>query len=1131
MFLQRLEIAGFKSFAKRTVFHWGPGITAIVGPNGSGKSNVAEALRWAFGEQSSRSLRARRMEEVIFAGGSNRPPLEKAEVLVTLGRDGHVLTIGRRAYRSGEGEYLINGRKARLRDVQEALRDFISVSPQGLSYAFIGQGMVEGFLEMRPSERRRLMEEAADISRYKAVWEEVEGHIAMAREARAQLSLILRELQPRLQPLERQARRYALYLQLSNDLAQAQREYFGALWSIGQRSLAEARSQREEALRLISHCRCGIDEGRLRLAELEEKAKAKRQEAQELSRRRETLLSQIYRLEKEVALGRQRLSTLRERRQELEGQLLGLKAEISSSPRRERDAHADDLKALLDEARREERVAREQMEQVERRWQEAHSRLRELEEKASRLRLEANEALNRAQRWRRSPRQAHELAQSRRQIIADLTQELPLLRSLRSREAELKQQVGALATQVKGLEAENASTQVRAQRWQEEVQRLSALLQEYQQEKDELRREMEGLECLLGEILEVPPELEKAISAALGEASGALLVSGPKEALKGALAFSRNSRRVIIVPLQGLRRPPEGKQQWPGKVKGLASDLVRFPERFRPAVEALLGNVVVVEDLATAQQLLGQDGLLVVTMDGLVFYPWGGIAAGYHGRHAQHMESNRLAGRLKEAQQQLEEAQERMRRLRDERRAVTAELRVLEERLRATEKEIARREHRLARLKGELKAVMRAMAQVRQQEEVALKEAQALEETAHLLSSQAAAAEEEARQWAQKIASLAQERERALSRALEATSKRTAIEHQFQALVQEEERWRSYLQRLSQEQREKEEALSSTRRQEEKLSEELSRWEAELKRCRQALSQLPEPDVIIKEAEELEAESRNWREEIMALQEKLAQANRTLAEAEANERRWLKELEEASQAAQREGLPHPSSLPAPDIPDLGHLRERLEQLRQRLQKLGPVNPNAAQELATLKERYKNVQAQVSDFEKAEAYVHHAREMLEEWARSRFHEAFQEVSSRFQELFQSFFPGGQAGLSLTAGPEEGVEIWARPPGKKVRSLNQLSGGERALTALAVLFSLLDVNSFPFCVLDEADAMLDEANVQRFAKGLQELSRRTQFIVITHNRRTIEAADAVYGISMGPDGVSHCLSLSLKGVLSS
>jgi chromosome segregation protein len=1129
--LKRVEIAGFKSFARRTILEFPPGITAIVGPNGSGKSNVAEALRWALGEQSSRIIRTRRMEEVIFAGGAARAAAERAEVVVVLATQNGELRIARRAHRSGEGDFWLNGRRARLRDISDALLHLTGATVSGASYAFIGQGMVERFLEMRPWERRQLIEDVADIARYKARIQESQSHLEAALEAKGRLEAIFRELQPRLQRLQSQARRAAQHARLSQELARALHHYYFALWHRGQAELSQARQQRAHAQQEANSLRERCETWRQELASLEKALQTRRQEAQRVAHRREEVAHRLHELEREVALAQQRLGDMGLRRQELAEEVASLNEELRAL---QVEAAAGDITQVMEalaDARRREEEARRRLAEVEAQWREAEARRQAALERARGLRQQATEAQRRAAALREGAGQQAQRAEARRrELVGLLAQEVVALRTAHQEERRLQAALDELNMRMEVLRAEVEEARMQLQGEEARAAALRARLQEAQDLLAAIGGSVPGVRGVLGQVVRVPSGLEKAIASALGEAIRALLVDGAEEALQAALSLHHDSvARAIIAPLDGVTPPSPPSPPHGEKVLGLASQLVECEEGFRPVVEALLGHVLVVEDLDAARSLVGQRGLTVVTRDGLVLFPWGGIGVGSSPQGQRLISAHRTRQELEEAEEKAQKARRRLKAAQEALGHLLEEEKQLRAEARQWAQEAASRAQRMGRLRGELKAVMGTLARLRREDEAALKEVHRLQERASSLLQEARQAEEEAAAMASLVQGLVPARQSLLAQAVEAASRAAALEGELQNLRRGEERRRERLQKLSQALAAKTRQLQDLASQEQSLRASLAARQRELEECRRQLEALPPIAPILEEVSRLEAREKEVRSCLLAGQEKLVDVERALAHAQADEERWQRALEEAAARATEDGLPFPPPPPVDPQGDPEALEERVRELRERLRRLGQVDEDALTELQEIQGRYDYLQAQLADLRAGEAAVRRAQRELQEWSRQRFQEVFEAVAHEFSRFFQSFFPEGEARLYLVGGPEPGVELMARPPGKRVRSLAQLSGGERALTALAFLFALLAVNPFPFCVLDEADAMLDETNVVRFAEGLRRLCQRTQFIVISHNRRTIEAADAIYGISMGPDGVSRALSLSLAEAL--
>ncbi|HXG41416.1 MAG TPA: chromosome segregation protein SMC [Dehalococcoidia bacterium] len=1165
MFLRRLEISGFKSFASRTVFEFGPGVTAVVGPNGSGKSNIVEALRWALGESSSRVLRARKLEEVIFVGSRSRPPADKAEVTIVLdgldGRDGRgQVSISRRAYRWGESDYLVNGRRARHRDVQELLLRLTGST--AASYAFIGQGLVESFLQMRPEDRRQLIEEASDVQRYRLRLEEASSRLSRARESMEKVRLLLGEIGPRLAQLERQARRAQEQRRLSAELSQALATWYAHAWHRARSALEEAsrrlsQAQHEETVLRQESSRCAEE-----LSRAAEEAKALRARAQAVAEERARRREAVQRLEQEAALAQQRATMLAARGGDLEEELRALREEMSSLPPvDDEEGRRESLQEFMASLERELAKAQDDLRRAEEEWRELSEAARAARQRAEALRASAQEAERRAQRLRSGTgdgnRHLQSLLEQRRSLVRRMAQAAHALRELARQEEAVLRQSEALSQEAGHLEREARQVSAQVQQVESNQAARRAQLEEMRsrlQFVQDLERQLRpplpeeeaggavpGLETVLYRVLKVPKGLERAIEAVLGEWLRALVVARSDDALTAARRIADSSgERTYLVPMDGLRPVHALSLSRERGVVGVAAQLVKCDPRYRRLVDALLGRVIVVEDVETAQRMARRELGTVVTLDGLVFHPWGAIGAG-QGQHTRQFtlrlewdsedvvkEVQRLNALIDVGERELARLRSHLQERSDALAALRRQSAALEGERRRLQEAAAQHRARLAQLKGEMRGIMASLARLREQEAASLQEAQSLAERAAALHQEAREAEAIAAHLQPSLEAAARRRRQASAAVGDLSARLASLQGELRALDEEaQRRWQVRL-RLEERIRTKEEQLARLWQEEQQAAAALADCQRRLEEARRQLLALPDegpPGEAISRAEAREQEARK---RLLEVQERLIAAERALAQAEADLRRWQSEVESLAQKARSDGY-DPDALPAPPSDELPEgLEAHIERLRAQLRRLGSVNSEAEAEYAQLRQRHESLVAQLSDLEAAEVAVGRAMEEMDRFLQRRFHETFEAVARGFSRYFASFFPGGEARLRLTDGPEAGVEMMARPPGKRVRTLNQLSGGERALTALAFLFALLEVNPFPFCVLDEADAMLDEANVGRFADGLRELSRHIQFIVVTHNRRTIEAADAVYGISMGTDGASRVISLRLSDV---
>jgi len=1214
MYLKRLEIQGFKSFATRTAFELGPGITTVVGPNGVGKSNVADALRWVLGETSGRLLRARKLEEVIFSGSSRRAAANKVEVTITLDNsDGWLpldfaeVAITRRGRRSGDSDYFINRKRVRLKDITDLL---LRANASQSSYAIIGQGLVETILNLRPEERRFLLEEAADVQRYRLKIEEAQNRLAATRDNMERVQFLVGEIAPRLSQLERQARRATRYGQLSQELTDALRAWYGHLWQEGREALATAHQTLDRRRQEQSRAEAEIKTWEEQLAAVREELARRRSAIADRALQHQRLSEQVSRAQERIAIAHQQHSGVIGRRQQLQLELESTEKEMLNLARAsvENSRRRVTLEEELDAGRRALSQARQEMESLE---QESTGMQRQAatgEEKAARSRAAVSdvEAHLRSMADTRS-RLEEEGSQQEERRQALVSQMAEAARSLTSHRAEERRQnegmVAALQEQ-DALKSRLEKSQVSLLTLQEscrlrdlEIERLEArlgVLTDAQQACDARTRAtaaptreaadttMHGLLGVVSSLIRVPKGLERAMEAALAENLQAMLVERQKDALAAVQDLARQEvGRVVIFPLDSVKEVYPLNITKEQGVVGVASRLVKCDGRYRKVVDTLLGRTIVVEDLDTALRVLRRGMGSVVTRDGILLHPVGCISTGrptsegnIFARQQELSSIPKAIERLVRSRQAAEEEMERLRsRIAEDDsalREVVNTLATLQEQRMQTQDAIAEHRHLLAQLRGEMRWLITSQRRSTKQEASLTLQGQRLQEEREQLLTQAAEAQE-VTQYLRSAASLFGERRQTLlERVTECSTKVASLDGELRSLSSLQETRQTTLAKLDSEMTTKQAELrgielestsltgnvESDWREVEKLSQELKRYSEQVEPSQQAIAAL-------------ESQERENQAKESGARSRLLAAERQRLEAESELRRRQDDLDSVCQRMEADGLTltdgggvAPAPTPAPESPawlpvgdgdgngqgqasrlppvaggaiiDPQPMQERIQRLRGQLRSVGPVNPQAEAEYDELKERHTFFTSQLADLTAGESSLLQAIDELDEIICQRFEATFHEVAKRFSHYFTTFFGGGKAKLVLSA-PEDyrtsGVDIVAQPPGKRLQSLSALSGGEKALTAVSLLFALLQTNPSPFCVLDEVDAMLDEANVGRFVAALQELAQQSQFIVITHNRRTIETANSIYGVSMGDDSISRILSLRLSDVPSS
>ncbi|MBN1976006.1 MAG: AAA family ATPase [Anaerolineae bacterium] len=1028
MRFKHLSVQGYKSFATKTEFLFPTGITAIVGPNGSGKSNIADGIRWVLGEQRISSLRGKSTADMIYTGGRRRARSGMAEVSLTLDNEDNWLpiefsevTLTRRAYRSGENEYLINGSKVRLRDITELL------AAGGLSqqtYTVIGQGLVDAALSLRPQERRALFEEAAGISVYRARREEALRRLEETQHNLERVHDIVREITPGLRRLEREVARVEEYRRLTAHMERLQRTWYGFQWGNQQVSLAHA-------LEKASYLRSDLEKHQEEASALGEKLIRQRRRESELRAQLRDwhhesgdLLDRVNEARRDLAVTEERTRLLQTRREELLVELEPLDEQVKAQAGR-----AAEARSQAGQLERELAECKGQLDAQEQAWLAAQAQARE----PSRRRAEVEQELGAC-----------------RKRLTELTQALAEARTAEARLAGERKALDRMQTE--GA-AQDAGTAV-------------------------LQANLDGVLGPLAALIQVPPEWECAIEAILGPDLHAIVVKHAAVVAKARQILESSGGRATLLPLDNLPHPA------PLPANAVcAADAIACDDAVRPAAEALLGSTALCQDLAAAQTLLPQmpPGGRCATPSGIVLRADGAISLGTV-RSAGTLASERAR---RELPAKLEQARQRFQQLEAQQQAETKQRAALE----AKRDELARQEalarEEAARVEQETLGKLRTEAAVANE----------------TLRSQQATLEREEALLERLQAQMAARRQRVG----ELEAEHTAVVARVEELRAETAQMEAQLNRARQQIQPAEDKLT-------RLGEEQTTLEREEQKARDC-------------AREAEARYGRAQLEVDRCQDELKLLARHIEED-----LGLVELELADSVTAQAPLPlRPVVSDLPIVEELPEgLQEELQRLRARLRRIGDVNPSAPEDYQEVKERHQFLTEQSADLIEASEKLQKVIAELDELMKTAFQETFDAVAERFAGTFTSLFNGGAARLELTE-PDDlmntGVDIVARPPGKRAQRLALLSGGERSLTAVALLFAILQVSPAPFCVLDEVDAALDEANVGRFRSLLTEMAQQTQFIIITHNRGTIEAADTLYGVSMGVDGVSQVVSLKM------
>ncbi|WP_129631156.1 chromosome segregation protein SMC [Candidatus Oscillochloris fontis] len=1194
MYLKRLDILGFKTFASRTSIAFQPGITAIVGPNGSGKSNIADAVRWVLGEQSLSTLRCKRSEELIYSGGGRRTAAGLAEVSLTIDNSDRLLpldfdevTITRRATRSGENEYFINRNRVRLRDLQAA------TEPLGGSYTIINQGLVDAALTLRPEERRRLFEDAAEIGGFDLRRAEA---LRRLRETDANLQRVadlLEELEPRLRALKRQAGQARQYRELHGELRTLQEQFFASQWAYAR---AETTRTRDEVARrdlLLDHARSAQLAASHALRLLRDGLREQRESLGVLHQQSSDLHRRAEILQRELAVDAERLSALSRRAEDLERRQQELAAHHAEEAARHTQmlTEVQQAETALEAQRHAQRSAEAELAEADRGRQALVREVRNAQEVALRAAASVAERASRAEQLRT---QATRLEHDRSQLVVLATQAEAQVAHAQTHLASTQSNLAeAEATRRTSVEEErsarSALENLRSERANQEdqcaaarrrvadlearLESLTRLARSYTGVFAGVRTAMQWAErsgrrgfALVQSIIRTPAEIETAIEVALGSRLQHVVVEQWQDAEEAINELKRSGAgRATFLPLDSIRgagRSDLGGVTVDGlAVLGVAADLVTYDQRYAPVVQQLLGRVLLVRDLATARAELRRmsGGWTIVTLQGEQVQSSGAVTGG-----AQTKESGvlRRERELRELPDQVALARQHGAQAEQRRAEIEAQIQAQTHTLRRSETHLREAQRTLDACRAAVDQATRQLAQAEQergwatqrQERLARDlraleiEATTLAEECHNAETAAAVAEAHLAEVRSRQEAAAQSDRQAQERLAELRAAAGAAEGHLQAqrtlLAAHEQRLNETNRQVSAVRQ----SLAELEQEREQIDRTHTRIKAEhhalvneIDHLRNAIDPA-EQALAADEAAQNVLEQREQAATKILLEQEAAYSRATIEAQRASDRQDGIYERAAAEDIDVEALPVPESAQVdPNMP------AAIESLRTKILRLGAVNQLALEEYEEASTRQRFLSEQVADLRTAETALHELIAELESAMNQRFTRTFHAVADEFEQSFVRLFGGGSARLQLTgasaasenghivgehetdapsSGRDQGVEIIVRPPGKKQQSIALLSGGERTLTAAALLFAILKVNPSPFCILDETDAALDESNVGRFREALAVLVDQTQFILITHNRGTIEAADTLYGVTMGDDGASKTFSLRVE-----
>ncbi len=1179
MYLKSLEVHGFKSFANKIVFDFHNGITGIVGPNGSGKSNVADAVRWVLGEQSTKQLRGSSMQDVIFAGTENRKPLSYAYVAITLDNSDHQLaidfeevTIARRLYRSGESEYLINGNVCRLKEVAELFYD-TGIGKEG--YSIIGQGQIDRILSGKPEERRELFDEAAGIVKYKKRKATAQKKLENERESLVRINDILSELERQVGPLERQSEKAKIYLNKKSEL----KELDVNMFLLEMERIERDKKDQNEKFRIASE---EMEETNAAYEKIKEEYEALEAAMKDMDERinsiRETISQASVskeQLESQIKILNEQIHTAEMTDEHLQSRLIAIEKEcqermVSKQSYDEKKAELDQQMAAIEERKA---IAQSELEAIQARIAECNAGIEAGQAELIDI-LNNNASIKaRQQRYDTMLEQINiRKAELSKRLLDRKTEEADLnavlesyetdlakvneqLTSIRKQEAELLEKVRSWKEKDRENTRKIEEAQVNYHKQQSRLESLKNIAERYDGYGNSIRKVMEqksensGLLGVVSDLIQVDKKYEVAIETALG-GNIQNIVTEDEMTAKKMIDFLKTNRlgRATFLPLTSVsaKGNPKNEAAMGEKgVIGIANELVHCDDKYKEVAAYLLGRVLVVDTVDNALIIARKHhySLHIVTLEGEYLSPGGSMTGGAFKNSSNLLARNR---EIEELEKNIKDILRTLDDMKARKEDIATALALNEEELVAVKAQL--QEQVIAQTAAQMN-VERARQQKNDSEnafaslmnendqmdiqiaEINTNKQKIFEEDAYA-KRRKAEIEEESKKFAATLEEQVKLEETAKQLVSDIAMEAATMGQSIQFVLENLARIQGEIEKFDAEREELNTNASLAKADVEKKLHDIEEIKITIAASAdstanlqtQLAENLTKKDEMsetyrgfFQKQEDISARKNNLDRELIRLGNSLER----LKEAEEFQLNYMWNEYEIT--------PHAATELRKEIYDnLAELKKMIAGIKDEIRKLGDVNVNAIEEYKEVSARYEFLKGQHDDLIEAEQTLIGIIEELDEGMRKQFEEKFSEIQKEFDITFKQLFGGGHGTLELVEDEdilECGIRIIAQPPGKKLQNMMQLSGGEKALTAIALLFAIQSLKPSPFCLLDEIEAALDDSNVVRFANYLNKLTQNTQYIIITHRRGTMAAADRLYGITMQEKGVSALVSVNL------
>ena len=1179
MYLKSIELHGFKSFAHKIVLEFHNGITGIVGPNGSGKSNVADAVRWVLGEQSAKQLRGASMQDVIFAGTQNRKPVSFAYVAITMDNSDHLLpidyeevTVARRVYRSGESEYLLNGTPCRLKDVNELFFD-TGIGKEG--YSIIGQGQVDKILSGKPEERRELFDEAVGIVKFKKRKAAAIKKLESEQENLVRVNDILAELTQRVGPLEEQSRVAKDYLQKKEELKTLDVNMFLMEIERLNTELSEIEKNLSISNEQLDKARSDDEKIKIEYAALEEQLAAMEEKINGIRDRQSDTVLKKGNLENEIKILEEQIKYA-----ENSDENIAMRKGVLLAEREEHEKERDNFSKEKEELERLLTEAVERLKKAKDYWQNIENEINACNAGIEKDQKEIMELLNQKATIKSEEQRMSTMYEQTNIRKAQLTQRILARKteedSFAAAESEAKKAYDEAKTAFAEIKKQESEKTEEIEKWQSRLKEaqenvnatgreitakqsrlesLKSIAERYDGYGNSIRRVMEkkdevsGIHGVVADLIHVEKKYETAIETALG-GNIQNIVTEDEDTAKEMISYLKENHygRATFLPLTSV----DGRGNFKKKevlsekgVIGLCDEVIDCDEKYRGIVAYLVGRVVLCDTIDNAIKLARANhySLHIVTLEGEYLSPGGSMAGGAFKHKGNLLSRNReietlekeigeLSKKQEDGRKHYEEIETALELSRDDLKEIrekSSELALAEntaklglERATSEREDMARAaetlreesreiEGQLSRIDSDKKKIVDQMNEADEREAVLKKEIEDfqekldqqtyMEQTASRQMSEVQIEEANARQ---KVTFVDENLSRVNAEIEKDDANLKNLESESKNTKEEAEKKKKAIEEIKL-------MISSADDGFKKLEEELS----EAKKSREEMNERYKG--FFDSKEEISKLITGLEKEIYRLE---SQQERSKDAMEYQNNYMWDEYELTLHAAME--------LKNPDYNNRDEMKRSISAIRDAIRKMGNVNVNAIEEYKEVSERYEFLKTQHDDIVDASEKLSEIIDELDNGMREQFTKGFADIQREFDKAFKELFGGGKGELSLVEGEdilETGIKIIAQPPGKKLQNMMQLSGGEKSLTAIALLFAIQNLKPSPFCLLDEIEAALDDSNVDRFAKYLNRLTKNTQFIVITHRRGTMTAADRLYGITMQEKGVSTLVSVNL------